>query len=276
LSEHIDVDVGEDLRLHVASSGEGPVLVLLHGFTGSTATWDFLRPALDSQYRVVAVDLPGHGRSSSPSNHARYSLDRFADDLATIFDSLDIENAAVLGYSMGGRAAIRFAIVHPQRIKALILESTSPGIADPVERAARINSDALLADVIEREGIEAFVALWEKLPLWQNQRTVSDAGRKALRAQRLANNARGLANSLRGAGAGYHDVLALAGSIASPTLLLAGELDTKYVELGRRTAAAIPHAELRIIPDTGHAIHLEKPEDFAAEVSAFLGTIPAA
>ena len=274
MSEHIDVDVGDDLRLHVVSSGKGPALVLLHGFTGSAETWDFLRPVLDDRYRVVAVDLPGHGRSSSPSEPARYSLDLFATDLALVFDSLEIGRAAVLGYSMGGRAALRFAIAHPGRISGLIVESTSSGISSDAEREERVTSDALLADLIEREGMEAFVSRWERLPLWQSQQALPDAGRRSLREQRLSNNPRGLANSLRGAGAGAHeDVLGAAATITAPVLIIAGELDAKYVSLGRGLARAIPAAEVQIIPSSGHAAHLEQPQAFVRSVAAFLAKI---
>lgn len=273
----MDVDVGDGLRLHVAASGNGPAVVLLHGFTGSTDTWNFLRPLLDERYRAVAVDLPGHGRSLSPPEASRYSLDRFAADLACVLAALDIERAAVLGYSLGGRAAIRFAIAQPHRTAGLILESTSPGISDPLERAARVKSDALLADLIERDGVEAFVSRWEKLPLWESQRTLPDAGRQALRDQRLSSDARGLANSLRGAGAGADaNVLDESAAISVPALVIAGELDTRYVDLGRRLARSIPRAELQIIADSGHATHLEQPEVFAGLVAAFLAKIQAA
>ena len=277
MSRHLDIDVGDDLLLHVVESGKGPTLVLLHGFTGSSETWNYLRPSLDSFYRVIAVDLPGHGRSSSPESASRYSHDRFADDLAAVLDSLDIDRAAVLGYSMGGRAALRFAIAHPSRISALILESMSAGISDRAEREERSTNDRALAEFIEREGVEAFVSRWESLPLWESQRALPDASRKTLRDQRLTNTARGLANSLRGAGAGSSEhMLELAEEITSPALIIAGEVDTKYVDLGRRLARAIRLARLEIIPGAGHATHLERPEAFTASVAAFLATIEAA
>ena len=95
--EHRDIDAGDGLSIHVASSGTGQPLVLLHGFTGSTATWDYLRSRLDSSHRVIAIDLPGHGHSSSPSDASRYSLDRFADDLVTVLDAFDLTRVALFG-----------------------------------------------------------------------------------------------------------------------------------------------------------------------------------
>lgn len=243
---------------------------MLHGFTGSAATWDTLRSELESRFRIIAVDLPGHGKSSAPADPARYSLDRFADDLSRVLDALDVELTSLFGYSMGGRTALRFAIAHPDRVSSLILESTSSGVHEESARRQRIDADETLAALIERDGVEAFVARWESLPMWSSQSSLSDSGRARLRAQRLANSAIGLANSLRGAGAGVDQpILDRAGEITARTLILAGGLDIQYVEHGKRLAAAIPHARLEIIADAGHAVHLEQPEAVIREITAF-------
>ena len=167
--ERFHVDVGDGVRLHATRLGEGPPLVLLHGFTGSTESWAPVRAALAGRFTTIAVDLPGHGRSTSPADPARYALARFAGDLARVLDALGIERTVLLGYSLGGRAALRFALERPERLVALVLESASPGIAKPAERAARLVADGVLADEIERDGITAFVDRWERLPLWTSQ-----------------------------------------------------------------------------------------------------------
>ena len=270
----------DGLRYHVDLAGRGRPLLLLHGFTGSTASWEPVRRAFATRYATIAVDLPGHGRSGAPADVARYHLDRFADDLARILTELGIERAAVLGYSLGGRAALRFALRHPLRVSALILESTSAGITDDAERAARRVSDTARADSIERDGIAAFVDHWERLPLWASQASLSDEVRERLRAQRLANDPRGLANSLRGAGAGIdpplHDRLR---NLTAPTFVITGELDQKYVSLGTRMAASLQlrspswsskHVSLEA---AGHAVHLEQPMAFSETVMAFLDAV---
>lgn len=275
--ERRNVDAGDGLQLHVALSGGGPPLVLLHGFTGSTETWAPLRAPLGATHATIAIDLPGHGRSSAPDEPARYGLGRFADDLARVLDTLAAERVALLGYSMGGRAALRFALRHPDRVAALVLESTSPGIADPVRRADRLASDIAMADSIDRDGIHAFVERWERLPLWESQHALPDATRALLRAQREANQPGWLANSLRGAGVGADQpVLDRLSTIPAPALLIAGALDAPYVALGRLMERALPGARLTIVPDAGHAVHLEQPEAFAAAVIAFLRGVPSA
>ncbi|MEO8575097.1 MAG: 2-succinyl-6-hydroxy-2,4-cyclohexadiene-1-carboxylate synthase [Gemmatimonadales bacterium] len=270
-TRHLDVDVGDELVLHVGDTGTGPPLVLLHGFTGSSETWAPLISTLVAANRVIAIDLPGHGRSSSPASPRRFSLASFADDLARVLEVLSVERVAVMGYSMGGRAALRFALAHPDKLAALILESTSPGIADTELRRERSATDTALAERIERYGIEAFVDEWERLPLWETQTSLSDVARDVLRKQRLANRPKGLANSLRGAGAGtdapVHDRL---GEIGAPTLVVAGALDSRYVEIAAILATSIPNAIQLIVPATGHAVHFERPEALADATVSFL------
>jgi 2-succinyl-6-hydroxy-2,4-cyclohexadiene-1-carboxylate synthase len=151
------------------------------------------------------------------------------------------------------------------------LESSSPGIADAAERQARVVADEALAESIEREGLEAFVERWERLPLFASQASLPEDTRARLHAQRLRNDPLGLANSLRGMGAGRQESLwdRLAW-LYVPTLLIAGELDAKYCALASQMATALPNAQAVIMPGVGHAVHLEQPQSFAKNVLEFL------
>jgi 2-succinyl-6-hydroxy-2,4-cyclohexadiene-1-carboxylate synthase len=172
---------------------------------------------------------------------------------------------------MGGRMALRFAFTHPDRVSALVLESTSAGIVDDAARESRRKSDSALADSIEASGVEQFVDYWESLSLWESQKKLDPARRAALRAQRLKNSAAGLANSLRGGGAGntypVHEQLA---TLNIPALLIAGSLDHAYVEHARLMRSKIPSSRLEIIEGAGHAVHFENPDAMAAVVRRFL------
>jgi 2-succinyl-6-hydroxy-2,4-cyclohexadiene-1-carboxylate synthase len=269
----LDVHAPDGLRLHLRVAGSGPVVLLLHGFTGSSESWNELSAALHDRFTVAAMDLPGHGHSGAPDDPGRYSLTRLADDVAAVLDALDAPTASVLGYSMGGRAAVRFALAHPDRLDALVLESTSPGITDAEARLERRRADAEVASLLERDGILAFVDQWERMPLWASQSALPKERREALRRQRLAQSARGLALSLKGAGAG-NDIAVLdrlaGGGITAPALLVAGALDGTYVEHARLMGRHLPRAQVAIVPDAGHAVHLEQPHAYATLVKRFL------
>jgi 2-succinyl-6-hydroxy-2,4-cyclohexadiene-1-carboxylate synthase len=275
-AQGLEVDVGDGLTLHVESSGAGPAVLMLHGFTGSVTTWAPLRALLNTHFTTIAVDLPGHGQSGAPPDAARYSLARFADDLRQTLDTIGVERAAVLGYSLGARAALQFALAFPERTAALVLESGTPGIDDVAERDARVASDSELAATIERDGIVPFVDYWEKLPLWSSQASLSPAAATRLREQRLANNAEGLANCLRGAGTGtLPSVSERLSELAMPVLILAGAMDEKFAAVGTRMAGSITGSRLEIVEGAGHAVHLERPDDFSRLVSDFLNQMTA-
>jgi len=263
------------VNLWLEQAGEGKPLLLLHGFTGSHSTWEPFVSNLSVKYRLLMPDLVGHGQSDAPADPERYSIERCVDDLLAMLDRLDIGGFDLLGYSMGGRVALHLALAAPERVRRLVLESASPGIDDPAERAARVASDETLAQRIEQEGLEAFIDYWERIPLFASQERLPEATRQRLRAQRLSNPPTGLANSLRGMGAGaMTPVWSRLGELTMPALLMAGELDEKYVGLTRVMAEAIPAASVHIVLNAGHATHLEAPAPFIEAVTAFLDCDP--
>ncbi len=259
-------------RYRVTRGGAGEALLLLHGFTGSAESW---RPWLDDlagSFQVIAPDLLGHGESDAPADPHRYEAERQVSDLAALLDGLGIDSVSVVGYSMGARLALALAAAHPERVARLGLESGSPGITAEADRTARRESDGALARRIERDGIPAFVAAWERLPLFASQERLPEQIRQRQRRQRLANRSSGLAGSLRGFGQGsqpdLHDALP---DLMMPVLVLAGREDEKYVRLAREMAGAIPGAQVEIIDDAGHTPHVEQPERFRRAVEHFLG-----
>jgi 2-succinyl-6-hydroxy-2,4-cyclohexadiene-1-carboxylate synthase len=254
-----------------------PTLLMLHGFTGSAASWgDHLDTLAAYGLRVIALDLPGHGQSDAPADPRRYAIEYCQQDILAALQKLGVSQgeALLLGYSMGGRVALYTAF--SGFFRALILESASPGLEDPAEREQRRTSDEALAASIERAGVQAFIDHWEKLPLFASQSTLPPEAREALRRQRLSNRAGGLAQSLRGVGTGVQPSLhARLPTLHIPILLIAGELDTKFSAIARSMAQALPQSQLRIVPGAGHAVHLERPEEFDSLVRDFsLSMIP--
>ncbi|MSQ35812.1 MAG: 2-succinyl-6-hydroxy-2,4-cyclohexadiene-1-carboxylate synthase [Dehalococcoidia bacterium] len=259
------------IALHAEVTGQGPPLVLLHGFTGSGAGWAPLVAELGGAWTTIAVDIVGHGASDAPDELDHYRMPRAAADLVALLRALGHERATWLGYSLGARVALHVAALHPEATAALIVEGGNPGIRDAAERAARVAADEALAARIEREGVPAFIDFWEAVPLFATQRELPPATWDAQRAARLRNSPRGLAHSLRGMGAGAHAPLwERLGALPLPALVLAGERDERYAAIGRELAEALPDATLHLIPGAGHNAHLERPAGFAATVLAFL------
>jgi 2-succinyl-6-hydroxy-2,4-cyclohexadiene-1-carboxylate synthase len=251
------------LEFNVEVDGDGPPLVLLHGFTGSVRAWDEVRPGLASFAQVIAVDLIGHGRSTAPEDPGRYTFAWATRDLVALLDDLRLSSVNLLGYSMGGRLALHVAVHAPERISTLILESASPGIEDDVQRRQRIASDAALAERIVQGGVAAFVAEWERVPLLEPAPHVSAATRARQHAQRLDNCALGLANSLRGMGAGQQAPLwSQLRDLAVPVTLIAGNRDSRYAALARQMQAVLPAANAHIVDEAGHTVHLDQPAAF--------------
>jgi len=251
------------LELNAEIDGSGPPLLVLHGFTGSIGAWDEVRPAIAAFARAIWVDALGHGQSAAPAEPGRYSLDWSTRDLAALLDALELERVDVLGYSMGGRAALHFAVNALPRVRRLILESASPGLEDDAEREQRAESDNALADRIVRMGIAAFVAEWERQPLLQAAAQRTEAVRQTQHAQRLQNTALGLANSLRGMGTGQQAPLwSRLPQVDRPVQLIVGAHDARYRLIAERMQALLPCAGLAVVPDAGHTVHLDQPARF--------------
>lgn len=112
---------GVSYEYEVAGSGEP--LLLLHGFTGSMETWDSFIPSWSEQFQVILVDIVGHGKTESPEDVTHYDIQNVALQMKELLDHLHIENAHVLGYSMGGRLAITMACLYPEYVRSLLLEN---------------------------------------------------------------------------------------------------------------------------------------------------------
>ncbi|MEM7415284.1 MAG: 2-succinyl-6-hydroxy-2,4-cyclohexadiene-1-carboxylate synthase [Gemmatimonadota bacterium] len=252
-----------------------PGVVLLHGFTGSAGSWaeEHRAPFERAGHAVVTPDLPGHGRRG---------LDR--GDACTLDEAMDVVRAAIhrageegpdkpwlLGYSMGGRIALHAVVQCSESIAGLVLESASPGLADAIDRETRRMSDAALAERLERDGLGPFVTFWESLALFATQRSADARRLDAQRAQRLASDPEGWAAALRGLGTGrlpsLWDSLE---DVAVPTLVLVGQQDSKFVEIGARMSERVPGAEMTVIDGVGHNVHLEAPGPWSGAILDFI------
>ncbi len=262
---HIELN---HLSYHYTLNDSGDPILFLHGFTGCGDNWLPITQNLSPHFQTITIDLPGHGKTDSPADPARYQMEAVAADLHDFITHVIQSPVHLVGYSKGGRLALYLALHYPDSIRKLILESASPGLATDAERESRRASDDQLATRILANGIPAFVAEWDNLPLFASQ---SPDIRQRLHVQRLQNNPLGLANSLRGMGTGAQPPLwDLLPNLKPPTLLINGALDTKFVAIGAHMAGLIPNAHQRIFPNVGHTVHAENPSDYTTALADFL------
>jgi 2-succinyl-6-hydroxy-2,4-cyclohexadiene-1-carboxylate synthase len=231
-------------------------LLLLHGFSQTGRSWDGVLARLEAQrYRPLAPDLH-RGRPHADLPSAAQALAATAGD----------GPFALVGYSMGGRLALHVALACPDRVTRLVLVSTTAGIEDAGERAARRAVDEALAARIEAGPIARFADAWAAGPLFAGQPPAVAA---AARVDRLRNDPAALAVALRSLGTGtmvpVWDRLA---ALSMPVAVLAGERDAKFTALAWRLAAGIPGATCEVVAGAGHDVVREAPDAVAGVVSA--------
>lgn len=235
-------------------------LLALHGFTGSPKSWDFL-PGVANERRFTPALVGHHG---ARADNEVTSFDAEVDRLAQL--SADAGQMHVVGYSLGARLALGFALRHPARVARLTLISGHPGLSTDEERVERRAADQRWCELLFTRGIVAFVDAWQALPLWASQATLDEAALARKRQERLSHEPAGLSRSLRVTGLAempnYREKLA---QLAVPLTLCAGALDGKFRNLAEQMASAVSHAELQIVNGAGHDLLLERPE-FITEV----------
>jgi 2-succinyl-6-hydroxy-2,4-cyclohexadiene-1-carboxylate synthase len=215
--------------------------------------------------RAVAPDIRGHGTAAQ----------RLPADLPGVLADLSeliSEPCLLAGYSMGGRLALHLALHRPGSIDRLVLIGASPGLSDPAQREARRRDDERLAKEVERSSIEEFARRWAQTPVLAG--LPADVAERVHR-DRLKSTPAGLAAALRGLGTGALPSLwGRLDELTMPVSLVVGERDHRFQAIAREMAATLPQAEVIVVPDAGHAVHLEAPGRVAEIISAARGGDP--
>jgi 2-succinyl-6-hydroxy-2,4-cyclohexadiene-1-carboxylate synthase len=229
-----------------------PRVLFVPGFMQRGDAWRPVAERIEPSLHSVCLD---HRRAT------------FGGRIEEILEAMD-PGIILVGYSMGGRLALHAALRRPQSLAALVLVGASAGIEDPGVREGRRSADDRLAAWMEGRSIEEIVAAWESLPLFASQ---SRELRESLRPGRLSHDPAELATLLRTAGQGaLPPVWDRLGEIACPALFVAGEGDDAYVQAAYRMSDSVRNGKARLVPGTGHAPQLERPEAFAGVLAEFL------
>lgn len=234
-------------------------MMCLHGFAQGPESWLTLIPP---GIEVMAPHLPGHG-GEPPCAGFDDAVDALASRLTAPM--------AVAGYSLGGRLALALCARYPERITGALVVSANPGIEDAGDRRARREWDDQQAALLESEGIEAFVARWEALPMFATQ---TQAMRDAQRPVRMSHDATALAAAMRSLGQGRMPPLWQALSRCwVPLRIVAGDRDPTYRAIAERMVALAPDASLHVVPGHGHNLLIEAPEVIGQKL-ATLDSLP--
>jgi 2-succinyl-6-hydroxy-2,4-cyclohexadiene-1-carboxylate synthase len=247
-------------------------ILFLHGFTGSSEDWLPIFDQFPDKYNLFALDIVGHGKSDSPADPNYYNIESMVNQIKYVKDHLTKNKIFLVGYSMGGRVALSYAVAHPDDIKGLVLESATAGFKNDQEREKRYQNDLKLVEFIQTHSLDEFIELWTDQELFNTQRRFSNDKLKTLRRKRAAGSKIGYANSLKGFSTGImpplHDKLK---KFPVKVLLISGDLDTKFTGLNARMAKKFFKAKHKIVKNSGHNTHLEEPKRYIEIVTNYLG-----
>jgi 2-succinyl-6-hydroxy-2,4-cyclohexadiene-1-carboxylate synthase len=238
--------------LHVEVRGDGPPLVLLHGFTQTARLWGPFGDALAKDHTLVGVDLPGHGDSDAVRSDLAGTASLVEEAVTAAIGPLRCD---LLGYSLGARVALHVATGTALDLGHLVLIGATGGIEDPVARRQRRESDEATAAALEQSGdVDGFIDRWVSGPLFDR------LGSAAMADERRRNTAEGLASSLRLTGTGTQEPLwDRIPALNVPILALAGSDDARFSAHALRLVRLAPNGVATLIPGGGHAVHLAQP-----------------
>ena len=261
---------------YLTAGNDGPPLVLIHGDATSALDWSWVLPSLAATHRVYAPDLPGFGDSAKPNRD--YSLEFFTQFLADFLDALGIERAVLAGNSLGGIIALRFALAHSEQVAALVLvdssglgHSITPLLSQltiPLYGEVAISGCQTPVGAKMRSWLRA--ALFFAHPFQTPAVWLEEQERMAQMSGFLAASLSSLRAQLNIFGQ-YQVLLDSLPQLQMPTLVVWGT-DDKVIpkEHGQAAVSRLKQGQLALIPDCGHIPHIERPEEFTAQLSQFL------
>ncbi|MDD1532181.1 MULTISPECIES: alpha/beta fold hydrolase [unclassified Bradyrhizobium] len=247
----------DGVNIYYEVHGEGPPLLLTHGYSSTSAMWHGQVDALAREHKLILWDMRGHGRSDYPDDPRAYSEALTVGDMAAILDAVGAERAIIGGLSLGGYMSLAFYRAHPERTRALLIIDTGPGFKKDEAREAWNARALATADRLDREGLEVLKSATPE------------------RAAASHRNAKGHSLAARGM-LTQRDarVIELLPDIKVPSLIVVGADDTPFLAASDYMAAKIPGAQKVVIPAAGHAVNIDQPKAFLDAVSAFLKNLP--
>jgi pimeloyl-ACP methyl ester carboxylesterase len=246
----------DGVNIYYETHGEGPVILLSHGYSATSQMWRGQIEALSRKHKLVLWDMRGHGRSDYPEDQSLYSEEATVADMLALLDSVGAKTAIVGGLSLGGYMSLAFNASHPERVRALLIIDTGPGYKNDLARDGWNQNSLKTAARYEKEGLAAL------------------GGASAERATAQHRDAKGLARAARGMLTQKNArVIESLPHIKVPSIVIVGANDTPFLAASDYMTAKIPGAQKAVIPDAGHAANIDQPAAFNAAVETFLATL---
>jgi pimeloyl-ACP methyl ester carboxylesterase len=267
----------DGVALFYEATGSGTPLVFVHEFAGDHRSWEAQLRHFGRRYHAIAFNARGYPPSDVPAEPTAYSQARASDDIAAVLDHLGIAKAHVVGLSMGGFATLHFGFRHPGRARSLTVAGCGYG-AEPEARAKFQHEADTIAATLLRDGMAAFAAKYAYGPTRVQLENKDPRGFAQFAAQLAEHSALGSANTQRGVQRARPSLYELTGQMRAlrlPTLVLTGDEDWPCLAPGILMKQHIPSAALSVMPNCGHAINLEAPDEFNRLVGDFLAQVDA-
>jgi pimeloyl-ACP methyl ester carboxylesterase len=262
----------DGIKLYYETTGQGTPIVFVHEFAGDHRSWEPQVRALARRYRCITFAARGYPPSDVPRSPARYSQDIHVGDVAGLMDALGIRKAHVVGCSMGGYAALHFALRHPSRALSSTVIGAGFG-SDPDKREQFLRDTEAQARRLDELGMAEGVKDYAVGPARVQYLNRDPRGFAEFAAQFAGHSALGSANTLRGVQAKRPTIYQLESALTKckvPLLIVSGDEDDNCLEPGIFIKRRCTSANLLVLPATGHAVNLEEPELFNRALLDFL------
>ncbi|MFZ2160056.1 MAG: alpha/beta hydrolase [Bradyrhizobium sp.] len=262
-------------KLYFEESGYGYPIVFIHEFASDIRGWDTQLHHLSRGYHCIAFNARGYPPSDVPEDAALYGWDFAVDDIAALMRGLKIERAHLVGLSMGGYAALQFGLRYPEKTSAIVAASVGSG-SHPAQRDAWLRETSVLTRIFSERGMNTMAERMARGPARIQLRYKDPIGWQAFVARLRQQSPLGMSNTMARCQAlrpSVYDLRDQLSRMTVPALLAVGDEDVPCLEPNLMLKSALPNAGLWICPNTGHAINLEEPAAFNAQVEGFLSSV---
>jgi pimeloyl-ACP methyl ester carboxylesterase len=270
-----DARTDDGVNLYYEETGSGIPVVFVHEFAGDYRSWEPQMRHFGQRYRAITYNARGYPPSDVPPAPASYSQHRAADDIAALLDHLKIAKAHIVGLSMGGFATLHFGFRHAARALSLTIGGCGYGAEQNEREKFRHEADTIAA-FLEREGMAAFAEKYAYGPTRVQFENKDPRGFAEFKAMLAEHSALGSANTQRGVQRerpSLYDLVAEMKALTVPTLVINGDEDWPCLAPGILMKQSIPSAAWAVMPNCGHAINIEDPDEFNRLVGAFLAQV---